>query len=571
MSLTAALNSAISALRVNQAAVQLISTNVAHANDPNYTRKTLQTQDIVYGGNQGADVIVSGYQSSISVQLRKQVEAQTADAGATDASNEYLSRVQDLLGTSADQSTLTNLMNSFTSAWQSFQSEPDSSAAQQSVIGAGQQVADAIHTVASGLDQINTDAKTDIGQSVDQLNDLLKQIFQVNLQLKTAPANSSATANLTDSRDNLVKQIAQYVDVRTVERDDGSVSLFTSSGLQLLDGAPSLFSYNGTNVTEVGNSTPVDSQLSGGRIHALLNFVQDSSGTNKPVNMDPATSVVQKLRSQLDMMVSALTGTSGTPPSLAAAYNGATGSQRVSASYSTTVKASPSSMQYTTVSLSGTLQTGDVFSVSVNGKAYSYTATDNDTSLDQIAAQLAAQVNSDTTLGVTAIGGTGSLQLVANGTNQPFTVQTSVNSQVPELSDGFFTGTNRYDFQVNSALLDGSLQLKKNSASDVVNALTASNRNFMATGIALTGVSYSGMMTGVVGTSISGAKSVSDQAQFNSDSLNMSQQRYQTDVGVNLDEEIANLQIVQNAYAASARLLTVVQDMFDTLQNAVSR
>jgi flagellar hook-associated protein 1 FlgK len=75
----------------------------------------------------------------------------------------------------------------------------------------------------------------------------------------------------------------------------------------------------------------------------------------------------------------------------------------------------------------------------------------------------------------------------------------------------------------------------------------------------------------VVGTSISGAKSVSDQAQFNSDSLNMSQQRYQTDVGVNLDEEIANLQIVQNAYAASARLLTVVQDMFDTLQNAVSR
>jgi flagellar hook-associated protein 1 FlgK len=571
MSLTAALNSAIAALRVNQAAVTLVSNNVAHANDPNYTRKTLQTQDIIYGGNLGSSVIVSGYQDAVSVQLRKQVEAQTADSGATDASNEYLARVQDLLGTSADQSALTNLVNGFTSAWQDFQSEPDSAAAQQTIIGAGQQLSSEINTVATGLDQINADAKTDIGQSVDQLNDLLKQLFQVNLQLKTAPANSSATASLTDSRDNLVKQIAQYVDVRTVERDDGSVSLFTSSGLQLLDGAPSLFSYNGTNVTEVDNGNVIDGQLSGGRIHALLDFTQDTSGTNKPVSTDPATSVVQKLQSQLDMMVSALTSTSGTPPSLAAAYNGATTSQRVSASYNTTIQATPSSMQFTTVSLSGTLQTGDVFSVAVNGKTYSYTATDTDKSLDQISAQLASQINTDTTLGVTAVAGTGSLQLVSNGTGQSFSVSTSVNNQVPELASGFFTGTNRYDFQVNSALLDGSLQLKKNSASDVVNALTASNRNFMASGFAATGASYSDMMTGVVSTSITAAKSVSDQAQFNSDTLSMSEQRYQGDVGVNLDDEIANLQIVQNAYAASARLLSVVQDMFDTLQQAVSR
>jgi flagellar hook-associated protein 1 FlgK len=169
------------------------------------------------------------------------------------------------------------------------------------------------------------------------------------------------------------------------------------------------------------------------------------------------------------------------------------------------------------------------------------------------------------------VPGTGSLQLVSTGTGVSFSVKTSVNGQVPELAGGFFTGTNRYDFQVNAALLDGSLQLKSNSASDVVNALTATNRNFMATGFAATSASYSDMMTGVVSASISAAKSVSDQAQFNSDSLNMSVQRYQSDVGVNLDDEIANLQIVQNAYAASARLLSVVQDMFDTLQQAVSR
>jgi flagellar hook-associated protein 1 FlgK len=567
MSLTGALNAAVSALRVNQAQVQLVSANIAHANDPAYTRKTLSTESVVLGQNQVGGVTIGGFQGTVSVSLRKQVIAQTAAAGASDASNEYLTRVQDLLGTTADQSALTKLMNDFTSAWQTFQAQPDSSAAQAQIIGTGTQIADQIHTIADGLDQVDNDVREDISSSVDKLNDLLKQLFQVNLQLKTASNTSAAEADLVDQRDDLVRQIAQYVDVRTAEQPDGSISLFTPAGLQLMDGPPSLFTYDGTNVTRVGDTTPVNSQLSAGRIHALLNFRQDSSAANKPVSSDPATEVVRKLRAQLDMMVTALTSTSGTPPSISAAYDAATSSQRVSASYSTTVQSTSTSQQFTTVSLSGTLQTGDVFSVAVNGKTFSYTATDSDKTFDQIASQIANQINSDTTLGVTAVAGVASLQLVSANINQSFTVTTSANNQLPELPGSLFTGTNRYDFQVNASLLDGSQQLKKNSASDVVNALTSSDRNFLATGVALTGVSYSGMMTGVVGNAISGAKQVSDLAKFNGDALDMSTQRYKTDTGVNLDQEIANLQVLQNAYAASARLLTVVQDMFDTLQN----
>ncbi|MDQ7247173.1 flagellar hook-associated protein FlgK [Dongia sedimenti] len=569
MSLTAALNSAVSALRVNQAQVQLASANIAHAQDPNYTKKSLRTEAVTFGNGQVGGVMISGYASTLSVTLRKQVEAQTATSGASDATNEYMSRIQDLLGTSADQSSLTKAMNSFISAWQDFQSQPDSAAAQQAIVGAGSQIGNEIHRVAAGLDQLDTDVRSDIGNSVNQLNDLLKQLFQVNLQMKTALTDSSASADLTDQRDNLVKQIAQYVDVRTVEQDDGSVSLFTAAGLQLLDGPPSLFSYDGTNVTRVSDGASINNQLSGGRIHALLNFRQDSSASGKAVSMDPGTEVIRKLRAQLDMMVGALTTTSGTPPSLSAAYNAAGTSQRVSASFQTTVTPTAYQAQYSTVNLSGALQTGDVFSITVQGKNFSYTATDGDKSLDQIAAQLSAQINADTTLGITAIPGIASLQLVGNTLGQSFTVQTAVNNQIPELDGNLFTGTNRYDFQMNAALLNGSLQLKKNSASDVVKALTSTDRNFLATGIALTSVSYSGMMTGVVGSSITGAKQLSDQAKFDADSLDMSTQRYQSDTGVNLDEEIANLQVLQNAYAASARLLTVVQEMFDTLEQAV--
>ena len=108
------------------------------------------------------------------------------------------------------------------------------------------------------------------------------------------------------------------------------------------------------------------------------------------------------------------------------------------------------------------------------GKTYSYTATQNDTNFDQIAQKLAAIINADTTLDVTAINGVASLQLVGDSNDAPFTVVSTVNGQLPELTQGFFTNTDRYTFAVNAELLGGTQQLKKNSAADVVTARAVS-------------------------------------------------------------------------------------------------
>jgi flagellar hook-associated protein FlgK len=308
-----------------------------------------------------------------------------------------------------------------------------------------------------------------------------------------------------------------------------------------------------------------------GKIKALLNLRYDGTAAGQPASADPASEVIRKLRSQLDTIVSAFTTTTGNPPTFAAAYNGSTGSLRVSASNLTTVQPSSSTAQMNTVTFSGSLKEGDVFEITVNGKTYSYTATQNDISFDQIAQKLTNIINADPTLDVSAINGSGAIQLVADANNTPFTVVSTVNGQLPELSQGFFSSTDRYTFSINKDLLAGTQQLKKNSSPAVVTALNSSDRNFIAVGLSLTNVSYKGLMSGIIGTSSANAKLVSDNAKLNSDSLQMTQQRYQQDTGVNLDEELANLQVLQNAYAASARLITVIQTLFDTLQAAVTR
>ncbi|HET9187245.1 MAG TPA: flagellar basal body rod C-terminal domain-containing protein [Acidothermaceae bacterium] len=571
MSLDAALNAAISGLRVNQANVQLVSANVAHANDPGYTKKTLVRESTNLGEGQVGGVQIAGYQAAVSASLRRQFETLTSTDGLTSTQQDYLGRIQSLLGASSDTAALPKLLSDFTAAWQTFQAQPESAAAQRQVIALGDQLGAEVRRVSTGVDQIDADIRTDIGNATNDLNDKLAQVFELNLRIKASDPNGAERLELIDQRDGLVREVAKLVDVRSVERDNGAIALFTPAGLSLLDGAPARFAFDGTNVVSVDTGAPVNGLMREGKIKALLNLRYDGTSAGQPASADPATEVIRKLRSQLDTIVNAFTTTTGSPPTFAAAYNSSTGSLRISASSLTTVQPSPTTPQMSTVTLTGSLAEGDVFQVTINGKSYSYTATQNDTNLDQIAQKLTALINADSTLPLTAIGGSGALQLVADENNTPFTVVTSVNGQLPELSQGFFANSDRYTFSVNKDLLSGAQQLKKNSAPDVVTALNSNDRNFIAVGLSLTSVSYKGLMSGIIGTSSANAKVVGDNAKLNGDSLQMTEQRYQQDTGVNLDEELANLQVLQNAYAASARLITVIQTLFDTLQAAVTR
>ena len=571
MSLNAALNAAISGLRVNQAHVQLVSANVAHANDPGYTKKTLLREAANLGEGQVGGVQVAGFQAAISASLRRQFESFTSANGLTNTQQEYLGRIQTLMGASSDTAALPDLFNKFTAAWQSFQSQPESAAAQHQVIALGDQLAAEVRRLSAGIDQIDFDIRKDLDASTDQLNDKLAKVFELNLRIKASDPNGAERLELIDQRDAIVRELANLVDVRSVERENGAIALFTPAGLSLLDGAPARFDFDGTNVISVDSGQPVNNLLREGKITALLNLRHDGTAAGQPASADPASEVIRKLRSQLDMVVSAFTTTTGNPPTFAAAYNNSTGSLRVSASHLVTVQPGPTTPQMGTITFNGSPVEGDVFEITIKGKVYSYTATQNDTNMDQIAQKLAATINADGTLDVTAINGVASLQLVGDNVDTAFTVVSSVNGQLPELSQGFFTNTDRYTFAVNSELLAGTQQLKKNSAANVVTALNSNDRNFIAVGLSLTNVSYKGLMSGIIGASSTNAKIVGDSAKLNADTLAMTEQRYQQETGVNLDEELANLQLLQNAYAASARLMTVIQTLFDTLQAAVSR
>jgi flagellar hook-associated protein 1 FlgK len=73
---------------------------------------------------------------------------------------------------------------------------------------------------------------------------------------------------------------------------------------------------------------------------------------------------------------------------------------------------------------------------------------------------------------------------------------------------------------------------------------------------------YSGLLYQDVATQ---SQTASSDATTQSDRLTEAQSRQSSTSGVNLDEELSNMMIYQQAYSAGARILTVAQQLYDTL------
>lgn len=77
---------------------------------------------------------------------------------------------------------------------------------------------------------------------------------------------------------------------------------------------------------------------------------------------------------------------------------------------------------------------------------------------------------------------------------------------------------------------------------------------------------FTGKLFGAIGADANqAAKSKDDTTARRDDAIN----RRDTFSGVNVDEELANMVVLQNSYSAAARVLTTANDMYDTLINMV--
>lgn len=135
-----------------------------------------------------------------------------------------------------------------------------------------------------------------------------------------------------------------------------------------------------------------------------------------------------------------------------------------------------------------------------------------------------------------------------------------------ELDQNFFTGKDRFNFALNFKLLDGSARVKESAVTATSGALTIPGRTFTADGLIVSDGAYGDMISSFVSRWSLTKSQVDQEAKAAADVRDQLQQRYQSEVGVNLDDEIVRLQVLQRNYAASAQVITATRDMLDSLE-----
>jgi flagellar hook-associated protein 1 len=317
MSLISAIDNAKSSMRAIQADMQIVSGNVSNAGVEGYTRKSLSLSADTNGTDGIGGVRIDGYTRSISATITKLLNKALTDDGLRSTQKDYLSRIQDLLGSSQSTPQLSQALSDFTASWKNFAATPESSTNKQDVIYRAQNLTREVARLADGIDKIKADAKLNTGAAVTELNASLKRISDLNNEISAADAAGISSTDQQDIRDQEVRKLSGLLDITVVSRANNRIAIFTPGGSSLLDNSPKQYAWTDPTITE--NGVDVTSVLKGGKIEALIGVLDQ--GSSAATLNDPGKASLYKIEQQLDKIVDLLANVAN---SFATAYDSAT-------------------------------------------------------------------------------------------------------------------------------------------------------------------------------------------------------------------------------------------------------
>lgn len=277
MSISSALNNALSGLRANTRASEVVSSNIANAMTENYARRSLSLSPNATGGIGG--VSVNGIVRHVDQGLLSDTRMAMAASGfATNMADHHV-QLENLIGDPENPNSLTARLAAFEGSLISAASRPDSPERLSQTVSSAQGVVSTLNDASDGVQELRMRADRSIDAQVTQLNEMLEQVQQLNSRITSARVQGSDTAALQDHRQEIVDGISTMVEVRQVPRDNGQVALYTTGGAVLIDGKAAEISFEPTR-TIVPHMTQQAGLLSG----LMLNGQPVETGNDGPLS-----------------------------------------------------------------------------------------------------------------------------------------------------------------------------------------------------------------------------------------------------------------------------------------------
>ena len=226
------------ALMATQGALTTVSHNITNANTPGYSRQVaeLATAGGMYTGAGffGRGVELQTVQRQYDAFLTGAVRTATATAAADSTRADGLKALDTVFGDS--ELGLGASLDSFFAAAGDLANRPADLSSRQVFLARAQQLAARVDSVGTQVQQLGQAADQKLTLDAAQVNTQLTTIHKLNDQIARWTGAGQPPNDLLDQRDEALKQLNGLMSVQSVAQDDGTISLFTTSGAALLVG-----------------------------------------------------------------------------------------------------------------------------------------------------------------------------------------------------------------------------------------------------------------------------------------------------------------------------------------------
>jgi flagellar hook-associated protein 1 FlgK len=242
MSISLALNNALSGLNAASRMAEVVSSNLANAMTDGYGRRIVDLSAQSVGGN-GAGVRIDGITRIMDRGILADRRLADASMAGYGQSANTLGRLERIVGATGDQNALSGLIASLEDSLVSAASDPGSDLRLGIVVTRFGNVTKALNDASRGVQTLRQEADASIAAQVDTLNKSLKQVEQLNSDIAHSRNTGLDPSALMDQRQQIVDKIAAIVPLRETDRGSGRIALMTVSGQTLIDGPAQQFGF----------------------------------------------------------------------------------------------------------------------------------------------------------------------------------------------------------------------------------------------------------------------------------------------------------------------------------------
>jgi flagellar hook-associated protein 1 FlgK len=553
------LNTASMSMATHQIALEVTGQNISNVNNPNFTRQEVTLESafpIQPGGTPG--LIGTGVRATSIIRRNDQfLEGQRllnkSNTGYWNSKQDFMARLETVFN-EASPNGLNGQLDSYYKSWQNLAFNPRGLTERTDTIAQGRNLSATFSKVNQDVKNLRVDLNTKINSSLSDINRITGEVARYNQVIHETESHNVNANDFRDKRDSLIRDLASYAQVNTVEDPTShEVTVSLANGRALVIGQTAFqlearqraddgLSSDIMWVDPSGQRTDVTAEFGNGNMGAWINM----RDVQMPGYLD-----------KVDQLSATMIRDTNNSHSAGYGLDGSTGQDFFTG---ININSMANRKNIGTGTVAATIVAPDKLNVHKYQMEFTTANSYNirDMTNNSIVATEAYAGGPATSAYMLTQG----MQVTLNGApaaNDKFIVNPAADASFTMgVHANIINDSNKVAAGLTTNQGDGENALR---IAQSQNSMTMNRANLAASGTA-TFSQYYNSLVGQAGVEAKDANaSINQQEGINTQTENRREQVG----GVALDEEMVNLIKFQHAYQASARLITVVDTMLQTL------